>query len=202
MSSTKISAPRTLETLPSAWIEAIGTSSESNVAAPRDVTSGCDGRQARGARRSKLATKDRIALVVHGEAEARHERPGVAAMATLAGRGDACDDGRQGRLGELRVEVADAGRSRIRGQRPELCVDDRRVVHEEDLAVAAEDTAAPDQKGQLARRVRTKGRGRPAGRRKRIVRQRIVTKNEGVEPGVATGWSKRIDRRVLIVGEG
>ena len=87
---------------------------------------------------------------------------GVAGPAPLGRRRDAGDDRRQRRVGERRIEVARALRARVRGQRAELGVGRRDLVHEQHLGVAPGDAQAASEQLQLPRARRW---GRPASRR-------------------------------------
>ena len=76
---------------------------------------------------------------------------GISLAARRGRRGDAGDDRRQRRIGQLRVQLAQSRRARIRRQWPELAVRDRLVVGHEHLGVRAENAAAAVEQRQLAR---------------------------------------------------
>src|SRR5580765_5038517 len=152
MSSTKMSAPRTLVTLPSAWIIAIaaclhavtpgGRFVERTVPPPgrlspelapndreplvldrnreasRDPELGRRrARRVRAGRTLRIRLDGGEAASAQIVADGADQLQGVPPAASLGGRRDTGDDRRQRRLRQLRIEVAEPLRARIRRQR-------------------------------------------------------------------------------------
>src|SRR5262245_438959 len=152
MSSTKISAPRTLLTLPRAWIIAMPRLLASFELTPDDREAlvvggdaepdsqpelrGCSARRVGRGCPFWIRLNGREAAPLEVVADGLDESLGVAAVARSGGRRDARDHRGQRRLGELRVQVAGPLRARVRGERPELGVGRGFVVLQQDLRIA------------------------------------------------------------------
>ena len=146
----------------------------------------------RGARGVRCGADLRIGLdrgeAAPGEvlADRRDQGAGEAGATCLGRRRDAGDDRGQGRIRQGRVEVTGALGARVRGQRPELRVDRRDVVAQQDLGIAPRDAETAAQQLQLARRVAA---DRRAGRRSR--RERVVDAACRRRPRRASGTGSR-----------
>ncbi len=154
----------------------------------------------RGARRVRPRADLRVGLD-RGEAATRQVLAdrgdqGVrqAGAARLGRGGDAGDDRGKRRVRECGIEVARALRARVRSEGPELRIDLRDVVVEQDLRVAPGDAESAAQQLQLARCLGTDGRALDGPRSERVVDRPGILVARGQERVGRAARRERIGR--------